>query len=172
MGRYPDGAVRAEGRCRACALAAAGAPADLLERRPDVLAAENRMRSAGFRIHEARAAMLPRLTLTGSARAKATAHDIDDIDDLITNVTGGLAADLPTAANCATRPRRVRRTARRRRRLRRTALAAWREVEGAISADQSLEVRERDSPSPPKRRARRRSWPSANMHAASPPCSN
>ena len=68
MGRYPDGALRAEGALPELALlAAAGAPADLLERRPDVLAAENRMRAAGFRIHEARAAMLPRLTLTGSA---------------------------------------------------------------------------------------------------------
>ncbi|MBC7769978.1 MAG: TolC family protein, partial [Phycisphaerales bacterium] len=68
MGRYPDGTLRAEGQLPELApLAAAGAPEDLLERRPDVLAAENRMRAAGFRIHEARANMLPRLTLTGSA---------------------------------------------------------------------------------------------------------
>src|SRR5690606_9422817 len=41
MGRYPDGTLRAAGELPALApLAAAGAPADLLERRPDVLAAE------------------------------------------------------------------------------------------------------------------------------------
>lgn len=147
MGRYPDGTLRAEGQLpQLAALAAAGAPADLLERRPDVLAAENRMRSAGFRIHEARAAMLPRLTLTGTAGSTAPGHDIDDVDDsvnMISNVIGGLTQPIfnggalfaESRASVADRRAAAAEYVR-------TSLAAWREVEGTISGDQSLEVRE------------------------------
>ncbi len=147
LGRYPDGALRAVGELPQLApLAAAGAPADLLERRPDVLAAENRMRSAGFRIHEARAAMLPRLTLTGSASDAADGHDIDDVDDsvnMITNVIGGLTQPIFNGGALFAESRASvadRRTAAAE--YVRTSLLAWREVEGSISSDQSLEVRE------------------------------
>jgi outer membrane protein, multidrug efflux system len=147
MGRYPDGALRAEGDLpQLSPIAAAGAPADLLERRPDVLAAEDRMRSAGFRIHEARAAMLPRLTLTGSAGSGAAGHDIDDVDhslNMISNVVAGLTMPifnggaLLAESRASVADRRAAASD-----YVRTSLLAWREVEGAISADQSLEVRE------------------------------
>ena len=147
MGRYPDATLRAEGELpHLAALTAAGAPADLLERRPDVLASENRLRSAGFRIHEARAAMLPRLTLTGTAGSAAAGHDIGDVDDsvnMITNVIGGLTMPIfnggalfaESRASVADRRAAAAEYVR-------TSLLAWREVEGTISADQSLEVRE------------------------------
>ena len=147
LGRYPDGTLRALGELPQLApLAAAGAPADLLERRPDVLAAENRMRSAGFRIHEARAAMLPRLTLTGTAGSSAAGHDIDDVDDsvnMITNVIGGLTQPifnggaLFAESRASVADRRAAAAT-----YVRTSIAAWREVEGAISSDGSLAVRE------------------------------
>jgi multidrug efflux system outer membrane protein len=44
-----------------------GLPVDLLNRRPDVVAAERRYRAAQYRIDEAWAARLPRISLTGSA---------------------------------------------------------------------------------------------------------
>src|SRR5690606_25594545 len=96
MGRYPDGTLRAEGELPALGqLAAAGAPADLLERRPDVLAAENRMRAAGFRMHEARAAMLPRLTLTGTAGNSGQGiTDIDDSANMISNLIAGITMPI------------------------------------------------------------------------------
>jgi outer membrane protein, multidrug efflux system len=147
MGRYPDGSLRAEGGLPALpALAAAGAPADLLERRPDVLAAENRMRAAGFRIHEARTALLPRLTLTGSAGNSGQGlTDIDDSVNMVSNIVAGITQPIfnggallaESRASVADRRAAAAEYVS-------TAITAWREVEGAISADQSFEVRERE----------------------------
>lgn len=147
MGRYPDGSLRADGQLPALPqLAAAGAPADLLERRPDVLAAENRMRAAGFRIHEARAAMLPRLTLTGNAGNSGPGlTDIDDSANMVSNLVAGITMPIfqggallaESRASVADRRAAAAEYVA-------TAITAWREVEGAISADQSLDVRERE----------------------------
>jgi NodT family efflux transporter outer membrane factor (OMF) lipoprotein len=147
MGRYPDGTLRAEGELpQLPQLAAAGAPADLLERRPDVLAAEDRMRAAGFRMHEARAAMLPRLTLTGSAgNTGQSISDIDDSVNMVSNLVAGLTMPIFNGGALLSESRATvadRRAAAAE--YVRTSIAAWREVEAAISADQSLEVRERE----------------------------
>ena len=146
MGRYPDGALRAEGELPQLApLAAAGAPADLLERRPDVLASENRMRAAGFRMHEARAAMLPRLTLRANAGSSGEGiNDIDDSANMVSNLIGGITMPifnggaLLSESRASVADRRAAAAG-----YVRTSIAAWREVEGTISADTSLETRER-----------------------------
>jgi NodT family efflux transporter outer membrane factor (OMF) lipoprotein len=148
MGRYPDGTLSAEGILPSLPpLAAAGAPEDLLDRRPDVLASEARMRAAGFRMHEARAAMLPRLTLTGSAGSRVgpggALDDIDDSVNMVSNVVAGITMPIfqggalfsESRASVAERQAAASDYVR-------TALSAWHEVEGAISADSSLEVRE------------------------------
>jgi multidrug efflux system outer membrane protein len=149
MGRYPDGTLRAEGELpQLGALAAAGAPSDLLERRPDVLASENRMRAAGFRIHEARAAMLPRLTLTGTAGLtdngpNPSINNIDDSANMVSNLIAGITMPIFNGGALLSESRAT--VADRRAAAAdyvRTSIAAWREVEGTISADQSLEVRE------------------------------
>jgi NodT family efflux transporter outer membrane factor (OMF) lipoprotein len=147
LGRYPDGTLRVEGDLPQLEpLAAAGAPTDLLERRPDVLAAENRMRAAGFRVHEARAALLPRLTLTGSAGNSGEGlTDVDDSINMISNLVAGITMPIfqggallaESRASVADRRAAAAEYVR-------TSIGAWREVEGAISADQSLEVRERE----------------------------
>lgn len=149
MGRYPDGSLRAEGDLpHLNQLTAAGAPADLLERRPDVLASEHRLRAAGFRIHEARAAMLPRLTLRASAGLtddgpNPSLNNIDDSANMITNLVAGLTMPifnggaLISESRASVADRRAAASE-----YVRTSIAAWREVEGTISADQSLEVRE------------------------------
>jgi outer membrane protein TolC len=105
------------------------------------------MRSAGFRIHEARAAMLPRLTLTGTAfNAGTNGNSISDVDDsvnMITNVVAGLTMPIFNGGALFAESRATvadRRAAAAE--YVRTTLGAWREVEGSISADGSLAVRE------------------------------
>jgi outer membrane protein, multidrug efflux system len=55
----------------AAALPAAGIPADLLRRRPDLLAAENRVLAAAANIGVARASLFPQMTLGGVISASA-----------------------------------------------------------------------------------------------------
>ncbi|MCB1625416.1 MAG: efflux transporter outer membrane subunit [Pseudomonadales bacterium] len=63
---------------------AVGLPSELLEARPDILAAENRLRAARANIGAARAAYFPSISLTGSYGYAST-----ELDDLVGD--GGLA---------------------------------------------------------------------------------
>lgn len=73
---------------------AAGIPSDLLTTRPDILAAEERLRAARANIGAARAAFFPSITLTGNY-----GYSSDDLDDLVgenrRTWSFGPAIDLP-----------------------------------------------------------------------------
>jgi outer membrane protein TolC len=65
MGRYPAAAAGVSARLPGQPDAVpAGLPSELLERRPDVIAAERRVAAAFNRVHEAKAARLPAISLT------------------------------------------------------------------------------------------------------------
>src|SRR5947207_5822672 len=67
IGRYPAAAVEVPMRFAAMPPPVPiGLPSELLERRPDVIAAERRVASAFYGIEEAKAARLPRISLTAS----------------------------------------------------------------------------------------------------------
>jgi NodT family efflux transporter outer membrane factor (OMF) lipoprotein len=66
-GRYPAAALVAPGKLAAWpGEVPVGLPSELLERRPDVIAAERRVAGAFYRTEEAKAARLPRIALTAS----------------------------------------------------------------------------------------------------------
>lgn len=73
----------------------AGTPAELVTRRPDLAAAEARLEASGFNTTEARRALYPRLTITGSAgRLSDELDDLLDNDFSVWSLAGGLLAPL------------------------------------------------------------------------------
>jgi NodT family efflux transporter outer membrane factor (OMF) lipoprotein len=67
VGRYPGASVAVAAQLPPWpGDVPAGLPSELLERRPDVVAAERRVAAAFYRIEEAKAARLPKITLVGN----------------------------------------------------------------------------------------------------------
>jgi len=145
LGRYPDAALQTQSEMPSLQpIAAAGAPADLLARRPDVAAAEARLESSGLRASQARKALLPRLTLSATASGSGDGlRDITDLDGLMTQVLAGLTAPLFNGGALRAEARAAQADARASAsNYVTTALTAWSEVEGALSADAAFAVRE------------------------------
>jgi NodT family efflux transporter outer membrane factor (OMF) lipoprotein len=100
LGRHPAGALETpadgEGDLPGPGpLPEAGLPAELLERRPDLRAARARLRATDLRLDEARAALLPRLTLTGSVgRTSSDLDDLSDDDFSVWSIAAGLLQPL------------------------------------------------------------------------------
>src|SRR5947209_6640287 len=123
---------------------AAGLPSQILERRPDLIAAERRFAAAFHRVNEARTARLPRFVL--SATAGLGTADLDGVgalDALVWSFAGGVtqpiffggelkaAQDLRTAEQKAAAASYVG-----------SALRAFGEVEDALAGDYYLRKRE------------------------------
>jgi multidrug efflux system outer membrane protein len=69
----------------------AGLPAELVARRPDLVAAEYRLAAAGFDVKRARASLYPRLSLTGSAGTlSAEVEEILNDDFSVWSLAAGL----------------------------------------------------------------------------------
>ncbi len=141
LGRRPAGAIAAEGDLPQLEPASAiGAPDTLLARRPDVAAAEARLRSARLDVAAARKALAPRLTLsmTGDIGASELA-EVFDLDSLTSRIAGGVLAPIfrggalraEVDAQRAVAAERLAGYAR-------TTLDAWREVTDAQAADMLL----------------------------------
>jgi NodT family efflux transporter outer membrane factor (OMF) lipoprotein len=99
MSRYPDGelefVISDSTLPPPPAAIPAGLPADLVTRRPDLVAADYRLAAAGFDVKMARASLYPQLSLTGSTGTLSA--EIDDLldDDLsVWSLAGGLLQPL------------------------------------------------------------------------------
>ena len=122
----------------------AGLPSELLERRPDVIAAERRVAVAFNRIGEAKAARLPVISLTtGLSAISSELFVLQDHDNPVWNVGAGLLA--PIFRGGALKTQVEIRTAEQKQAVAEYAavgLRAFGEVEGALSAE--IAARERE----------------------------
>jgi len=145
LGRYPGAELEAVASLPDLhALKGAGAPGELLVRRPDLRAAEARLTSAGLRASQARKALLPRLTLTGTADLGGPdIEDLLDVDTLVARLIGNVAQ--PIFRGGSLRAEATRQEAVARERLAsyaNAALFAWQEAENALEAEILLADRE------------------------------
>lgn len=96
LGRYPEGALKSVDALPDLPPAVpAGLPAEMLERRPDVAAARQRLFAADSRIEQARAALLPRISLT--AQGGTTTGQLSDLlssDFTVWTLAGNLAQPI------------------------------------------------------------------------------
>jgi len=147
LGRYPATELQA-----APALPAfpgpvpVGMPLDMLERRPDVIAAERRVAAAFDRVGEAKAAQLPRIRLNASVSALDS--EVIELQDDFENPSGGAGATLvaPLYQGGALRAQVSVRTAEQKEALARYASQVLRgihEVEDSLAASRILSERVR-----------------------------
>lgn len=145
LGRYPGATTITSAQLPATpANLAAGLPSQLLARRPDLVAAFGRLRSADARLISAQRALLPRVTLTASGGTSSSAlADIVDPRAAVWNLALGLVQPMFTGG-------RLQADIRFNKALveealnsyRSTALNAFREVEQALAAEQWLRIQE------------------------------
>ncbi len=149
VGRYPSGLITASDLDKAdgtlslvtmpepLSVVPAGLPSDLLERRPDLAAAEMRLHSTMARVGEAKAALYPRISLTASAGTSST--ELSKLFTAPTNVwslAGNLFMPLinrgATQAQIKAAEARVLQSTAQ---YRSTILQAFSEVENALDQD-------------------------------------
>lgn len=96
LGRYPDAEMAlADDLATVPPPVPPGIPAEILERRPDVVAAERQVAAAFYTIQVAQAARLPSLSLTGSAgTASSDLRDAINAPDPFWSLGAGLFAPL------------------------------------------------------------------------------
>ena len=96
VGQYPDGHFLAQSELPFPSKPLpAGLPSELLQRRPDLMAAQWRLKAADHRLWAARKALFPRLSLTGSAGTSTAAmRDLLDTDFTVWNIAGNLTQPL------------------------------------------------------------------------------
>jgi len=122
-----------------------GLPSTLLERRPDVIAAERRVAAAFNRVHEAKAARLPSISLTGGVSAiSSDLFLLKNRDNPVWNYGASLL--MPLFRGGALKTQVEIRTAEQKQAVAAYAsvgLRAFGEVETALSAENAARERER-----------------------------
>jgi outer membrane protein, multidrug efflux system len=122
----------------------AGMPSELLERRPDVVAAERRVAAAFYRVEEAKAARLPRISLT--AAGTSISSDLFVLKERDNPVwSAGASITAPLFLGGALQAQVEVRTAEQKQAIAeygRVGARAFGEVESALSAAATLEERE------------------------------
>jgi outer membrane protein, multidrug efflux system len=145
LGRYPAAEIAIAPQFPSVPLRApAGVPSELLQRRPDVIAAWRRVGAAFNRVQQARAARLPALTLTGSVSdLTSDLFVLQDRDNPAWGIGGSLFA--PLFQGGALKGQVEARTAEQKQALAAyasTALKAFSDVEGSLAGESAMLARE------------------------------
>lgn len=146
MGRYPSGKLSERVTMPGFpGSTPAGLPSELLQRRPDVLAAERMFASSGRRVKERKLARFPSLRLTGSGgTTSASIRDVLNSNLGVWAIGGGLTQPI-FQGGAITGEIEVAKANERENLalLKKTVLAAFGEVEQALVAENFLTQRER-----------------------------
>jgi NodT family efflux transporter outer membrane factor (OMF) lipoprotein len=148
LGKYPSGTLAAGARLPVFpGPTPAGLPSELLQRRPDILAAERNLAASGRRVKERKLARFPSLSLTASGgTATESIRDVLRSDAAVWAVGGSLTQPIfeggriAGAIETADAEEREDMAI-----LRKTVLDAFGEVEQALTAESYLAERERAS---------------------------
>ncbi|HET7363274.1 MAG TPA: efflux transporter outer membrane subunit [Burkholderiales bacterium] len=144
-GRYPAGALDVPAQLAAMpGPVPAGVPSELLERRPDVVAAERRVAAAFHRIEESKAARLPRISLTAAVTTiSSDLYVLQDRDNPVWSAGAAITAPLYLGGQLQAQVEV--RTAEQKQAVAeyaRVGSRAFAEVENALFAGSTLEERE------------------------------
>lgn len=141
LGRYPDGRLQIPVTLPEIRRSVpAGLPSQLLERRPDLIAAELELRASGYRFLEASKNRLPRLQLTANTGTSSDElRELVDIDFLVWSLIGNVVQ--PIFQGGRLQAERELAEAREKEALNRYAqaiLTAFQEVETALDSESFL----------------------------------
>jgi len=144
-GRYPAAALQVPAQLATVpGPVPVGMPSELLERRPDVIAAERRVAAAFYRVEEAKAARLPRISLTAAVSSiSSELFVLKDRDNPVWSAGASITAPLFTGG--ALQGQVEVRTAEQKQALAeygRVGARAFGEVENALSSAFTLDDRE------------------------------
>ena len=145
LGRYPSAELQGTEALPALPpLQGAGAPGDILARRPDLVAAEARMEAVGLRARAARKQLLPQFTLTTSAQTSGpNIADLVDAKRLAGNLIGGIFQPIFQGGRLLYNSEQARAEAETSvYNYVQTILSAYGEAENAIAAETLLSARE------------------------------
>jgi outer membrane protein, multidrug efflux system len=122
----------------------AGLPAQILERRPDLIAAERRFAAAFHRVNEARTARLPRIVISGTGGiGTAQLNGVGVLDAVLWSFAGGITqpiffgGELKAVQDIRTAEQKAAAAS-----YTGTALRAFEDVEDALASDYYLRKRE------------------------------
>ena len=137
LGRYPSADLATSNKLSAVPPPiATGIPSEILERRPDLIAAENRVASAFYKEKEAELLHLPRFSFS-------VGLSINNLSDAISNLAAGIFAPLYTGGAIEAEVDKA--TAVQQETIAvygQTALTAFKEVETALAGEDHLTKRE------------------------------
>lgn len=145
LGRYPSGQIKAGDQLPTITTAIpAGLPTDLLERRPDIVAARARLQASARLADAARKALLPTIAITGSSgNTSGPFNELLDLNNLVHAVSGRFEQAILSGGRLTAEAKAaLERNRAEIHRYAQTVLIGMREVESALATDRSLAKQE------------------------------